>query len=212
MLPTLIIITGQFRSGTSAVAQVVNRLGVPVAVMLGCPTRFYNYESDWEDPSTYAVLSRWRPLDGRDVDKHGFTKAIEANLEHRLTVERSLCAGAGQQPADMIASKCPLWALAMEDLREAASRLFRAIVCIRTYRPQPDIDRSVDRIYQPDMRPHIHRTNLIIDRELEAFDERWNLMVDYDDLVADPEDNVKRTAETIGVSYDEAASAVIRRR
>lgn len=214
MLPTLVVITGQFRSGTSAVAQIVNRLGIPVAVTMGVPHAFSHYELDWEDPQTYETLDRWRPVSGRAVDLHGFVKAIRADLERRLYYARFLADRAFLPPPLAIATKCPLWALALQELGEAVDGLFGDVTLVRTTREQGAIDRSVERVYKPAFRPHVYRTNLLIQRELEA-GHAWDLVVDYDELVRNPECRVAEIAAALTKPWSPAdaasAAAMIRR-
>jgi len=207
-LPTLVVITGQFRSGTSAVAQVVNRLGVSVAAVIGCPHIYSHYELDWEDPFTYVMLNRHFPLDGAEVPKDGLVERIQRDLMRRWDIHRSLRAAAKLPPPMHLATKCPFWALCLPELRQAAEGLFGKIVYIRTHRDPSQVANSVRRVYPEEAIPHVLSTNTRILACMAP--QAWDLVVPLEYLSDHPKDTVDLIAKAVGVPFNPNAAALVR--
>lgn len=208
MIPRLFIITGQFRSGTSAVAQVVNRLGAPVAVTVGCPHPACGWQLDWEDPETFRVLNRWLPLDRPRQAYPGLAAAIKEDLRRRWLWAQSLADVVGTEPPTVIAAKCPLFALCFDDVIEAAHGLFNLDI-IALNRRQEEIDASVERSYwSAAFKEAVLGTNEKIEDELGRIEAH---QVDYRELCADPETMTAQLASILGVPWCKEASDLIRR-
>ena len=207
-LPTLLIITGQCRSGTSAVAQVVNRLGVPVAVTLGCPNAITGHQFDWEDLDTFRVLTRWIPFGRPPSSEPGLAKELREDLARRWSMACGMADVAELPDPKIIAGKCPLYALCFDEVIQAARGLFEVEV-ISMNRKQRDIDASVERTYWSDpMKRAVHATNDLIEDALGRI-EAWQ--VDYHELVEDPEKMTKHIAAMLQVEWCAEAAALIRR-
>jgi hypothetical protein len=207
-LPTLLIITGQCRSGTSAAAQVVNRLGVPAATTLAAPHGICGHRFDWEDVETTRVLLRWIQFGCRPSSEPGLANALREDLARRWFSACGLANLAGQDQPKVIACKSPLFALAFEDVLMAAKGLFDVEV-LSMNRKQSEIDDSVDRTYWSDpMKRAVKVTNDLIEDALGRI-EAWQ--VDYHELVRDPEKVTRGIASMLNVEWCEESAALIRR-
>ncbi len=207
-LPRLFIITGQFRSGTSAVAQVVNRLGAPVAVTVGCPHPACGWQLDWEDPETFRVLNRWIPLDRPRQAYTGLTNAIREDFRRRWLWAQSLADVGGTDAPTVIAAKCPLFALCYEEVVEACVGLFD-VDLIALNRRQEEIDASVDRSYWSEaFKEAVRGTNEHIEDALGRIEAH---QTDYRELCTDPETITSQLAAILGLPWCKEASDLIRR-
>lgn len=192
------------RSGTSAVAQMVHRMGV-CAAMTMTPPQPPRWHADWEDCEALAHLMRLWPLGtpvDRDVRAHfqfWFAAYLKLRMQHRDLL------GAPWLPG--IACKSPLYApflIAIGYEAEMAGLALKVIVCER------DAEDSRASILQSQPKflwDSVLATQAEIHKALNA-PIPGALIVPFDGLVSEPHWQACRIAEFLGVEDQGAARAI----
>ncbi len=190
-----VLITGQLRSGTSCVAEIVHNLGVPVAFSILAPVP-PTYRPDWEDADLALALV---PLMlGRQMrDPLAFLKAnFAGRVQHARRFWNS----------DRFATKSPVLALIWDDVLRACHPYGKPIV-LMTSRDQDDIDTSVRRSFLPSLVDAAFTTNRRIRAALETIE--YDHFCPYESTVEEPEAAVFYIAGALGISDPERIAAAV---
>lgn len=179
----LVLIVGRFRSGTSLVAQLVNRMGWQVAPLISVPAP-PSWRSDWEDSQlTTALMSRQYPTRERWVEY----------LKWRRLVSRDTGFGG------RIAIKSPYLALVWDDLTGIVGE---HAVTVRVSRGDEARRRSLEA--HPALSDHADR---LIGESLALVAPDVELA--YEALIDVPALSVGALAADLGVEDDAAIRAAI---
>lgn len=208
----LAIVTGQFRTGTSAVAQILQRLYVPMATSIA-PPQWPFIRSDWEDWTLTQAMFDILPygtegLAGNMIDK--FAMWFPGYLEERVQLAACYGAAVGKAPA-AIGVKSPLLSpfipTAVKIARDCGFENVLHIGCCRE--PQA-LNRSIIHTFSPvNMTAAIFKMNALIRRNQHAV----SLAVPLEELVENPTRWTTRMATLLGIDMDwsmieHAASAI----
>lgn len=192
----IIAITGQMRSGTSAVAQIIHLLGIPVAVHTPAPMP-PTWRFDWED----SLLSQSLTATQGDPDSDWFIDHLKARMTHATELFRS----------DHIALKSPFLCLTRDLLELCADVLHETVYWIILRRPQAQIEASMDQFPFLDF-----GANERIKKRLSEF-RRGGVrrvrrrLVDYEELVANPRAVVLSLIESLGIDpHPDAVERAVR--
>jgi hypothetical protein len=178
----ILAITGQMRSGTSAIACAVHRAGIPVCVTMPAPLP-PAWNSDYEDFTLSAAL-----LEGK-CDEAWFKEYFAYRRAHA-----DLAFG-----HEHFAIKSPWLAFCALELND----LFDDITWVKTSRDQAGIDASMS--HHKQLNPDINKSIA------QLLDNIPGVTIDYNTLLADPR-LILRILPALGIPYDvDAITATIRR-
>jgi len=145
----LVVVTGQFRTGTSAVSQILHRLGVPMAMAV-CPPVYPDKRWDWECFDATMALNEIFPWDDKEVcreARNDFVEWFPKYLEHRMVMGAVLAKMYGHE-LHAIGVKCPVYALFIPEILKASQKAgIEQIVLIKTTRDAEDQARSIVHTY-----------------------------------------------------------------
>lgn len=199
-MTTLVMVTGQFRSGTSAIAQVVHRLGMQAGLWFAPPYP-PKWRSDWEDAEAVTMLMRFCPWGSRPTDdaREEFLNWFPAYLNRRLSCVELMRDRDIWQAADGIACKSPFYAFFRREIAEVCGSVGLAPKWIVARRDADEIDDSLSEFHGkawPESIDQIRMTQRLVGHALLAID---GLCVEYGWLVRDPYLEVAKIADHIGV-------------
>lgn len=124
---SVVFVTGEMRSGTSMVAEVLNRLGWQAGITIMCPQP-PSWRSDWEDvPLAVALLRGSRPT----VEEWRDYIATRGIMARRIRYTGGVCI------------KSPYLALCLDELKRACPEG----VWVRTERDCAEVDASMAEHY-----------------------------------------------------------------
>jgi len=198
----IVIVIGQIRSGTSAVADILHHLGVPMGVSFAAPMPPV-WRFEWEDTPIALTLAQ-----------HEFFRDASVRGEGLLTWFRDYLWTRGRHARDTWKTdrwgmKQPLLAvyadMLLPELSLAASRL----TIIQTVRDQAAIDRSVDSVFPPGLREKALAANTTIRERLP--DLPCDFRVNYDLMVVQPREWVEQIANLVGVRDAESIARAVGR-
>ena len=190
-------VVGQMRSGTSAVAEIVHRLGVPMGLSFGAPVA-PTYRFEWEDMALSLAFGRYWV--------HGLEPAMgifawwDAYMADRFKHATRL-------GLDRWGFKTPPWCLLGDTLLSAARKL-ACTALIEVDRPQPNIDSSVRRAFPPGLVDKALIANASIKQKIR--DLPTVLKVPYLELVEQPALWVGRIAGVLEVDDQDRIQDAIR--
>lgn len=195
-----ILVTGQFRSGTSAVAQVFQRLGVPMSI---APPLAPVTEYDWECMDVTMALQDIFPFDATSITSEMRTKFCDwfpLYLEARLDWSMGIKA-ASKEPLYAIGVKSPrLTPFAGDIIRIAKECGFHDVLTLHATREFADQQRSIIHRFGPvGMTDDIFRLNRIIGRPVL---QGWSMSVDLDYLRKFPNRCACKFAKMIDVGME----------
>lgn len=186
------LITGQMRSGTAAVAEAVHALGIPVAVQMHAPVP-PTYRMDWEDADLSLKLA---PLMfGRKI--RDFAAWFGQYLKTRSMFTHR------QWGTEHFAIKSPLLPLVWPEVAAAVP----GAIILHTRREQGDIDRSVRACFRVEQVKDALACNERIQAALEPIEPTMRVI--YERLVVHPESCVEHIAGALGVSSKERIEAAV---
>lgn len=178
-----VLIVGQMRSGTAAVAEVVHRLGIPVALSMLAPVP-PTYRPDWEDTDLVTALL---PLaaDHQMRDARGFLR--EHFRGRRVGAERFF-------GSPRFAVKSPLLALCWDDV---LATIGPDPIVIVVERDQAAIDASIRRTFPANALGCL-QTNERIRAAIEKIEP--TLRVRYEGLVQNPVGGCAEIGRCFGIT------------
>lgn len=202
----LVLITGPFRSGTSAVAQVVHRLGFPVSgqIIPPVPPRWH---SDWEDQ--FALLALQHALNAENPSvwfSDWFPRYLDERREHTTRL-----AGLTTWNPRGFAIKSPLYAPFVNEIEAACNAIGKPLLIIKCQRVKADRDKSHDAVnskilsYTEFVAP-VRRLAKIAEKASEAVKE--DLLVDYELLLHNPQSECQRIADFLKCPADDAWTVI----
>lgn len=166
-----VFVTGLMRSGTSMVAEMVHRLGVPVALTLLAPPTA-DGRLEWEDAEASLTLARLIPLGGGTAPTPAAAAAFDRwwpDYRRRREAAARSIRWPGRTPPRAIAVKSPL-------LLFFADRLKGTIIATR--RDPAAVAASVRRSFtRPDL---AEATNALLRERLEGGALAPALTIDYE--------------------------------
>ncbi len=192
------VITGPFRSGTSAVAQVAHRLGF-IAAMTMTPPRPPRWHQDYEDAEAFATLLNIWPIGGditantRKRFSTWFRGYLMARHRHALELARSEPWIVG------FCLKSPMYAPFVREMLAITDAT--VIVCQRAPR---EADRS-NALINP--MEGMKRTQQTIRESLATLTP--DLAVVFDGLTSDPDAWTRRIARALRVDCTPDAAGAI---
>ncbi len=201
--PLLVLVTGQFRSGTSRTAQTLHHLGFPAAVTISAPIP-PEWFSDWEDIEAVRTIYPLAPFgraptrEERASFRSWFAEYLERRYALAETVERARSAA-----FTGVCCKCPLYALFLPEVFDVAKAIgwrLRLVVCARD---QGSVDRSVHATYgpiAPDLPPRVLESNRLI-REALRFAEDVAHLVIYERWATYPDAELGALGEFVGAVH-----------
>lgn len=210
-----VIVLGPFRGGTSVATGILQALGVFVGeCFLDAETGYPTYE---------AVKLREQCLRCFDERENywGYLCTKQQRVEHLREWYHFATGKAADQGAIAIGGKHPTMCMLVDELSVAwkdetgGPPLFLSIE-----RPVEDVIRSWESAKTPDGRPWWPRKDIativraLVRTRDENLAEHFHLMVNFDELRAEPRATVKRIAETCELDLsrlDDAASLVRKR-
>jgi len=217
----LFVVTGQFRSGTSAVAQVLQALRCPMAVAIAPPLDPIN-QFDWEDALVLGKLvasfertkkMKWRPDDIKQM-RMWFEYYIGLRIESAASFAKNT-----NTPINSIGVKSPYYAAFIPEIKAAIKGLNlkpQIIVCKRDETERIEsMRRTILRFQHVD---EVMDSDARIRKSLETV--KPSLEVHLEELRAHPEEVVrdlahiadqtceKRIADAISVVRQETASCL----
>ncbi len=172
----IIALTGQLRSGTAAVAEVLHRLGCPVATEMGAPAP-PTWQLEWEDTELSVGLARGL------ATKDWLRTYLEWRLIHAKT--------SGFAIEGTVALKSAFLATHAEMLEAAAAEMGEGVRWVVMDRAQEDINESVGRIPALEV-----EMNAPIVRALGGI---TGFTVNYDRLVREPMFTVVELLQALGI-------------
>lgn len=175
----LIAITGQFRSGTSMLAEVVHYLGFPVTVSMLAPG-YPTWRSEWEDPALAMEMS------------YSGCPDFYEHLKMRAQAAYRQAEYHGRKLPG-IAIKSPFLALYDEEFEQAARTMNFQVSWEVIGREQEAIDASAERALRGQDLKNAKEMNLLLKRDLIP---SWR----YEDFVEDPYASVSALAAKLGVT------------
>lgn len=186
MIDRVVAIVGPFRSGTSLVAQVVHRLGFPVALTIPAPAP-PSWRGDWEDPELTLLL-----LQGVKPTADWYADYL------RRRREQSRVVGFGGR----VAVKSPLLGLAWEGFAVAARAAAggKPPLVIRCYREHGAMARSL--AAHPQLAPELQARVT-----LAAWRIPPDIEVGFEWAIDHPERAARAIAMALGVEDDAAVAA-----
>jgi len=177
----IVAVTGQMRSGTSAVAEALHRLGCPVAMHTPAPQP-PTWRFDWEDSKLSSRLM------SRGVEAPWMRDYVAERYRHAAMCYDSTC----------IALKSPYLVFAKEALQIVSEMRDDPLFWVVLRRPQIDIDCSISQweVLDPDVNKEI--------KAILAGSDKWanTITVDYDKLVENPKQGVSALALQLGLRPD----------
>lgn len=209
MATKVTLIIGPMRSGTSAVSEVVHYLGSSCGTSIAAPVP-PSWRSDWEDFELSTSLARLLPM-GPQPPTHAQRLAVidflARYVKHRMHWHElvSQIPDARQCGWSM---KSPLLALVFEEVRAAILDEEDLRLRVLTVRRSPEgiagswAGTMANIAGAAFTQAHISEALLNI---------KADYVVDYDELVADPERIVPRIANAIGCTDDEAIVRAVQR-
>lgn len=209
----LVMISGQFRSGTSAVAQVVHRLGFPAGLWFAPPYP-PKWRSDWEDSEAVTALMRLCPWGARPTDEARdlFLDWFPGYLNRRMACLEMMQDRGVWAAENGVACKSPFYAFFHREIGEVCAKAGMKVRWIVARRDQDEIDASLAEFHGrvwPESIDQIRMTQRLVAHALLSID---GLSVEYGWLVRDPTLETCRIAGFLGVGGSElraSAAAVI---
>jgi len=167
----LVVVVGPLGSGTSAVAGVIHRLGIPMA-MTTTASMPPKYRSEWEDHDFLRFFIPICPFGHapNDMDRIEFKQRFSEHLKFRQSCHERIFA-AFRAPLPGIGIKCPMLALFLSEVREVAKELGYELKLVVCERGRKAIDLSIHNRHgklAPDQMPNVLKTQSFI-KEAIAF-------------------------------------------
>lgn len=204
----LILVVGQMRSGTAAVAGTLHHLGVPVAVSIMAPVPPH-FRPDWEESTLSAHLVQAVGIGGTGIDPADaalFRAMYPDYLRHRLAVAGNLAERFGL-PTVAIADKCPLLAFVLDEAVEAARSAALEPVVVTVSRDPEAVERSVRRAFGADADKAM-ATNAAIEAALAPW-RPGSVEVSYEKLIGDTDSVAWKLANCAGVTDRSLLAAAV---
>ena len=189
----IIVVLGARCGGTSAVAGVLNHLGVFMGTEFSLAYR--ELTQSWEDSGLRQLCSRAfiEPGDQLQMDPHSF----EVKLRSWADQHRRAARAAGQRPG----AKDPCLCLAVDFIREA----WGPIVPVVVDRPFEKVVASLNRLgWMPDEQERAESTTRLIAARDLALAGTATVRVDFEELRAAPAEVIRRLADELGLEVTEA--------
>lgn len=187
MTPKIAIVLGQMRSGTSAVAEIVHRLGIPMGRSFVAPAPPV-YRFEWEDTELSMVFARFWIR--QENPAGGWFPWWKNYLAERKRHARRF-------NTDRFGMKTPPLALLLDTLLPEARKLGQ-VALIHVERPQPQIDASVRAAFPPGLVQKALTANASIQQKNAKLP--CELLVNYERLVVDPSLHVWAIAKLLEVT------------
>lgn len=204
------VVIGQFRSGTSAVAQVMQRLGIPMAKAIMPPIPPVD-QFDWEDlemAEFYADLFL-RPQPITPAMREAFTEWWPEYMVERVQHGLNLARGVGTV-IHAVGVKSPMLGLFLRQIRQVAEEKKWDLRVIVAERLEQDRLASIKRVYGPmDSLERVNGLDNMLRPILMGCSR--DLTVQLEELQANPRVIVQQLADMFGTSplwKDYAASVV----
>ena len=180
----IVAVTGQMRSGTSAVAEALHRMGCPVAMHTPAPMP-PTWRFDWEDSKLSARLM------GRDVSSLWLRDYLPERWRHAQQCYDSTC----------ITLKSPYLAFARNELEIVAEMLEIPLFWVVLHRPQIDVDCSMSQweILEPDVNKEI--AQILTDPDASAGRAECDRPRDTAGIRIFPEDSVAGDHPAAGAGH-----------
>jgi hypothetical protein len=189
----IIVVLGARCGGTSAVAGVLNHLGVFMGTEFSLAYR--ELTQSWEDSGLRQLCSRAfsEPGDQLQMDPHSF----EAKLRSWADQHRRAARAAGQRPG----AKDPCLCLAVDFIRDA----WGPIVPVVVDRPFAKVVASLNRLgWLPDEQERAESTTRLIAARDLALAGTATVRVDFEALRATPTVVIRRLADELCLEVTEA--------
>jgi hypothetical protein len=177
----IVAVTGLMRSGTSAVAEILHRLGAPCAIHTPAPMP-PTWRFDWEDSRLSARL-----MDASEVPAEWFVDYLAQRLDHAERCHFS----------QTVTLKSPLLAFSRAELGFAAEMLDVPIAWVIVNRDEARVAASMTQWEALD--PQV---NAAIALELSKPEWSDADTIEYERLVDDPAVHVHSLAQSLGLSSD----------
>ena len=192
----IIVVLGARCGGTSAVAGVLNHLGVFMGTEFSLAYR--ELSQSWEDSGLRQLCSRAfsEPGDQLQMDPHSF----EAKLRSWADQHRRAARAAGRRPG----AKDPCLCLAVDFIRDA----WGPIVPVVVDRPFAQVVASLNRLgWLPDEQERTESTTRLIAARDLALAGATTVRVDFEALRTTPAVVIRRLADELGLEVTEAQVA-----
>lgn len=203
----LVLITGQLRSGSSAIAEIVHTLGVSVGTSFLAPMA-PTYRLEWEDADLSAWMMQFLGANEHkqnDLERK-FPGWLRSYLAGRIGHARNMAGIWGVDEPQTIAAKQGVLALYMPEVRDVAKSLDLNVRTISVCRRQSGIDASVKRSFPPSLVAGALALNQKI-RDCTP----GNAYVHYEWLIDRPSAVVREIAAFLGVTDEDRIADAIDR-
>jgi len=194
----IVLVTGPLRSGTSAMAQALHRLGVSMCVSMLAP-REPEWRAEWEDPPISLQAHIEFPL-GKTKHSHAsrarFARWTRKYFDERRVYDDGFRKNWGQPPADHIGAKCPLL---LFPLRELEAEFKDELFVILMHRNEDETEASIRRAYPPFARGNAMRTNKALHSIASECD--YDIQVSYKHFIESPAATMERIMESLNIEH-----------